>query len=444
LEGLAEDDDTIGPSALVRARRDIADAQRRLQLLTAATRSIGSGLDPAESIEQMIQVAVPDFADWCLLAVIDAATPIFRLLHRDPRHSPAAEVLCRHLAGIRGAASRSVRQVLAEGQPTLIPEVTDELLDHQVADPVVRQAYRDFGMRSVIIAPLWVRGRVIGNASFVRVDSRSAVYTDADMLVAAELAQRTALALDNARLLARERAAAETLQRSLLPELSDVPGLRVAARYLPANNHAQVGGDWYDVLPLPDGDIGVAIGDVMGHDLEAAAAMGQLRSVLRAFAWDGAAPALALSRLDHLVSGLDMGRLATTVYGRLRLRPSGGGHLEYANAGHPAPVLRLPTGTTELLEDAHAPMIGLPAVSERSTARVAIPAGATLVLYTDGLVEDRLRPADRGIDQLRRILETAPTDCQPNELCDLILDRLRPGQHSDDDIALLVIQLDPS
>jgi serine phosphatase RsbU (regulator of sigma subunit) len=444
LEGLPGDDETTGPVALVQAQRDIADAERRLQLLTGATRSIGNVLDPAEAIEHMVQIAVPDFADWCLLAVIDAAPPIFRLLHRDPRHGPAAQALCRHFRGIRGAASRPVQQVLTDGQPTLIPEVTDELLDQQVADPVVRQAYRDFGTRSVIIAPLWVRGRVIGNASFVRADARPGVYTDVDMQVAAELAHRTALALDNARLLARERAAAETLQRSLLPKLPDVPGLRVAARYLPANNHAQVGGDWYDVLPLPDGDIGLAIGDVMGHDLEAAAAMGQLRSVLRAFAWDGAAPALALSRLDHLVSGLDMGRLATAIYGRLRLSlGDGGGHLEYANAGHPAPVLRLSNGATELLEDAHAPMIGLPAMSERSTACVAIPAGATLVLYTDGLVEDRKRPADQGIEQLRRVLETASADGQPDELCDLILDRLRPSQHSDDDIALLVLQLDP-
>jgi serine phosphatase RsbU (regulator of sigma subunit) len=443
LEAQPGDEETTGPVALVRAQRDVADANRRLRLLTGATRSIGSVLDPAEAIEHMVQTVVPGFADWCLLAVIDAAPPTFRLLHRDPRHDPAAQMLCQHFSQTRGAPSRPVQQVLSNGQPTLLSEVTDELLDQQVADPVVRQAYRDFGTRSVIIAPLWVRGRVIGNASFVRADARSAVYTDVDMLVAAELAHRTALALDNARLLARERAAAETLQRSLLPKLSDVPGLRVAARYLPANNHAQVGGDWYDVLPLPDGDIGLAIGDVMGHDLEAAAAMGQLRSVLRAFAWDGAVPALALSRLDHLVGGLEMGRLATAVYGRLRLSPDGGGHLEYANAGHPAPVLRLPDGATELLEGAHAPMIGLPAVSERSTARVAIPAGATLVLYTDGLVEDRIRAADQGIEQLRRVLETAPADCRPDDLCELILDRLRPSQQSDDDIALLVLQLDP-
>lgn len=443
MEGLLGGEGSNDSAALVQARRDVADAERRLQLLTGAARSIGSVLDPADAIEHMVRSAVPAFADWCLLAVIDAEPATFRLLHRDPGHDPAAQRLCQHFQGVRGPASRPVEQVLSDGRPTLIPEVTDELLDQQVADPVVRQAYRNFGMHSVIIAPLWVRGRVIGNASFVRADARSGVYTDVDLLVAAELAHRTALALDNARLLARERAAAETLQRSLLPKLPDLPGLRVAARYLPANNHAQVGGDWYDVLPLPDGGIGLAIGDVMGHDLEAAAAMGQLRSVLRAFAWDGAAPALALSRLDHLVSGLDMGRLATAVYGRLRLAPCGGGHLEYANAGHPAPVLRLPSGATELLEDAHAPMIGLPLESERSTASLTVPSGATLVLYTDGLVEDRVQTADTGIALLRRVLEAAPADCRPDELCDLILDRLRPDQHSDDDIALLVLQLDP-
>lgn len=406
------------------------------------TRSIASVLEPTQAIEHLLHVAVPAFADWCLVAVIDAEPPIFRVSHRDRVHAPAAEELCRYIRRDRTEASPAVQQVLQAGEPTLMASVSDALLDEVVADEAMRQAYRDFGTRSVIIAPLWARGRVIGNASFVR--SECASFTREDTLVAAELAQQTALAFDNARLLAQERAAAETLQRSLLPDLPDVPGLGVAARYMPANNHAQVGGDWYDVLPLPDGGIGLAIGDVMGHDLEAAAAMGQLRSVLRAYAWDGAAPAAALARLDHLVSGLHMGRLATAVYGRMKLSPAGGGQFEYANAGHPAPVLRLRDGTTTLLEDARAPMIGLPAVFERRSASVPVPAGATLVLYTDGLVESRTQPADQGIERLRRVLERAPVDGPLEDLCDLVLDQLRPDRRSTDDVALLVLRPGPA
>jgi serine phosphatase RsbU (regulator of sigma subunit) len=367
---------------------------------------------------------------------------MFAVHHRDPRHGPAAEALRRHIQHARNDASPPVRDVLRRGEPTLIATVDDELLDAQVADEVLRQAYRELGMRSVIIAPLWARGTVIGNASFVRSEADGAAYSHADTHVAAQLAQQTALALDNARLLARERQAAETLQRSLLPDLPETPGLSVAARYLPANNHARVGGDWYDVLTLPDGGIGLAIGDVMGHDLEAAAAMGQLRSVLRAYAWDGATPAAALARLDHLVSGLRVGRLATAVYGRMALAADGGGRLAYANAGHPAPVLRLRDGATRLLDEAHAPMIGLPSVFERGEATVDVPAGATLVLYTDGLVEDRERPVEQGIDQLRRVLEAAPADGPLDALCDLVLDRLRPERRADDDIALLMLRPD--
>lgn len=405
-------------------------------------RSFAGVLDPTQAIEHLAAVAVPAFADWCLIAVVDGEPPVFRVQHREPRHGPAADALLRHIQRSRTDPSAPVRQVLRDGEPTLIASVTQDLLERQVTDEVMRQAYRDLGIRSVIIAPLWARGKVIGNASFVRSESGCVPYTEADALVAAALAQQTALALDNARLLARNRAAAETLQRSLLPELPVVPGLSVAARYLPADNEAQVGGDWYDVLPLPDESVGVAIGDVMGHDLEAAAAMGQLRSVLRAYAWDGAGPAAALARLDHLVSGLGMGRLATAVYGRMWLSPEGGGQFEYANAGHPPPVLRLRDGTTSLLHGAHAPMIGLPATFERVQAAVHVPAGATLVLYTDGLVEHRELPADEGIAQLRRLLEAAPVDGPLEELCDLLLDRVRSDRRSSDDVALLVLRPD--
>lgn len=431
------------PAALLRARRIAAEATRRLQLLTSVTRSFAGVVDPTQVIEQLAHVAVPAFADWCLIAVVDGNPPVFRVQHRDPRHGPVADALCRHLERGRSDASAPVQQVLRNGEPLLIPTVTDDLLDSSVADGTLRQAYREFGISSVIIAPLWARGRVIGNASFVRAGSGCVTYTKEDALVAAALAQQTALALDNGRLLARERAAAETLQRSLLPDLPEIPGLGVAARYLPANNHAQVGGDWYDVLPLPDGAVGIAIGDVMGHDLEAAAAMGQLRSVLRAYAWDGAGPAAALARLDHLVNGLGMGRLATAVCGRM-WPSSAGGRFEYANAGHPAPVLRFPDGSTQLLEGGHAPMIGLPALFERDQAAVHVPAGATLVLYTDGLVENRDQPADQGIAQLRRVLEAAPADGSLEDLCDLLLDRLLPARRSGDDVALLVLRPHPS
>lgn len=426
-------------SALADAVRAAGEAERRLRLLTDATVLVSGALDPVEAVERMVRLAVPEFADWCLVATVDADQVV--VLHRDPALQQTAEALRRHILASR-TASRPVQRVLSGGQPTLFPVVTGAALDAQVSDPVLRQAYRALGMRSVIIAPLWARGQVIGNVSFVIADPARLVYTEADAATATELAQRTALTLDNARLIARERAAAETLQRSLLPELPVIAGMTIAARYLPANAHAQVGGDWYDVLPLPDGSVGVAIGDVMGHDLEAAAAMGQLRSVLRGYAWDGAEPVTVLSQLDRLVRGLGMAQLATAVYGRLQVLPYGGARLDYANAGHLPPLVRQADGTTMLLDRAHAPLIGLPVVVDRDQDTVALPAGSTLVLYTDGLVEDRSQPAEEGIARLRAVLEGAPADADPDRLCDLVIEGLRDGSTRADDIALLILRLD--
>jgi serine phosphatase RsbU (regulator of sigma subunit) len=426
---------------LAEARRQAADAQRRLRLLTDATGLISSMLDPRAAVQHLTRVAVPEFADWCLVAVVDATESLLEVRHRDPAVDAVVDELREHIIGNR-RPSEPVRQVLSDGRPTLVAEVTEQMLATRVPDPVLRQAYRDLGMTSVIVAPLWARGRVIGNVSFVLADHSRPAYSEADLAVASELAQRTALALDNARLIARERQAVETLQRSLLPELPSVPGVAVAARYLPANDQAQVGGDWYDVLALPDGSIGLAIGDVMGHDLEAAAAMGQLRSVLRGYAWDGAEPASVLSRLDHLVTGLGMAQLATAIYGRLQLHAPTGATLDYANAGHLPPLLRRADGTAQLLDGAHAPMIGLPVVAERFQDRVDLPQGATLVLYTDGLVEDRSRSADEGVRELRRVVERVPPEASLEQLCEAILRDMRPESAGSDDLALLLLRLE--
>ena len=157
--------------------------------------------------------------------------------------------------------------------------------------------------------------------------------------MAVDIGRRAGLAVDNAQLFGKEHEVAVALQRSMLPRVPPVPGLEISAHYFAGSERADVGGDWYDVLPLPDGSVGVAVGDVMGHDLIAAAAMGQLRSVLRSYAWEGHRPSEVLERLDRLVQGLGMAQLATCVYGRL-LPVEGGALLRYANAGHLPPVVQ--------------------------------------------------------------------------------------------------------
>ena len=234
---------------------------------------------------------------------------------------------------------------------------------------------------------------------------------------------------------------AETMQR-MLPVL---PGVVCAARYLPSGEAGQVGGDWCDLFALPDGAIALAIGDVMGHDATAAAAVGQLRSVLRSYAYSGGSPSRVLDQLDRLVQGLDLTPLATVLYGRLIL-DSDGALLLYGNAGHPPPLLRRPDGAVSRLTGGASRLIGAPSqgLPARSDAAVCLPIGSTLLLYTDGLLEGRVagrRPdLDEGIDRLSKLAADLPADIGPEKLCDDVIDQL-VGPGHDDDIALFALQI---
>jgi serine phosphatase RsbU (regulator of sigma subunit) len=251
--------------------------------------------------------------------------------------------------------------------------------------------------------------------------------------------------VDNARLYSEAQEAAITLQRSMLPSIPQVPGLDIAAHFLPSSGTAAVGGDWYDVLPLPDGAVGLAIGDVMGHDMHAAAAMGQLRSVLRSYAWEGDSPAGVLDRLDRLVQGLHMAQLATTIYARLV--PSDDGFvLTYANAGHLPPLLLTPDGKVVWLEEGHSPLIG--AVDEadkngepRAQASLPLPVGSVLLLYTDGLVEDRALDLEVELGRLEDILRRQPPGVAVSDMSDVILSEMARRELLDD-AALLMVKVE--
>jgi PAS domain S-box-containing protein len=242
---------------------------------------------------------------------------------------------------------------------------------------------------------------------------------------------------------AREHSTVLALQRSLLPVLPLVPGLELAARYLPGSERAEIGGDWYDVLPLPDGSTGLAVGDVMGHDIQAAASMGQLRSVLRSYAWEGHSPAGVLDRLNQLVCGLGMAKLATCVYARIEPATADGpAVLRWANAGHPPPMLKLPDGTVQVLTDGASLLIGVnrrPG-AERGSASLPVQPGATLLLYTDGLVEDPDRDIDDGLDLLRQTLADADDHLPVEQLADRLMSAAGQG-HQDDDRCLLLVRI---
>jgi serine phosphatase RsbU (regulator of sigma subunit) len=312
------------------------------------------------------------------------------------------------------------------------------LLARLTADTAHQRLYGELGLAEALMAPVTSRAGVEGVLTLGRTRG-SRPYEGEDLRLAEEVGRRIGVAVENARLYARERDTAVTLQHTLLPRLPELPGLALAARYLPSSLAGQVGGDWYDVLALPDGNVGVAVGDVAGHDLTAAAAMGQLRAVLRSYAWDDDAPGQVLDRVCRLVRGLDDDTMATVLYARLSPPgPDGGRDLVYASAGHPPSVLVLPGGGTELLEVV-SPVIGIE-TDPRAQGRVAVPRGATLLCYSDGLVERRGEDLGDGIEALRRVAAehaSLPVD----DLAERVLTAMVPQGPVDDDIALLVLRV---
>lgn len=296
------------------------------------------------------------------------------------------------------------------------------------------------GVGSVLSLPLAVDGVLFGALNLYA--TQAGAFDDAAQQAGQAFAQQATSTLRYQQLFETEHSIAQTLQYALLPEIGDVAGLTAAARYVPSET-ARIGGDWYDLLALPDGAVGLAVGDVMGHGVNAAAAMGQLRSILRSYAWEGHGPAAVLNRLDHLVKGLGMAETATAICARFTLDGEGTARLMYSNAGHPPPLVHHADGTVGLLED-HSVLIGATMTHQwpRPESTYDAPAGSTLVFYTDGLIESRVRPVDHGLAQLCQAAAQHRAEHGPEALCDLLTQALATDS-GDDDIALLAIQIRP-
>jgi serine phosphatase RsbU (regulator of sigma subunit) len=404
-------------------------AQSQLTVLAEVSAALSTTLDVSEALGRLARQLVPALADWCAVDMLTAqGVRRVAVAHRDPAKAETVQAIPPVFSG-----ESAIRRVIEAGQPVLYPHVDDELLE-RAGGPRERVALlREAGVRSAVAVPLRARSRVLG-ALVLCLAGGDRGYDESDLELAADIGRRAGLAVDNARLYSKQHEVAVALQRSMLPALPDVPGLEMSAHYFAGSERADVGGDWYDVLPLPDGSVGVAIGDVMGHDLTAAAAMGQLRSVLRSYAWEGHRPAEVLDRLDRLVQGLGMAQLATCVYGRLK--PVGGGAvLHYANAGHLPPVVQGRSGEVRVLDGGKSVLIGAPARADgsgRSDAAAYLPCGSTLLLYTDGLVEDRSVDVDVGVDRLCSLVSRHDPALGVDVLCDRLLDELLAGPRTDD------------
>jgi serine phosphatase RsbU (regulator of sigma subunit) len=300
-------------------------------------------------------------------------------------------------------------------------------------DPAIRERLLEFA--DLVLVPLTARGAILGFAVFARTP-RSAPFSAGDLALAEDLSARTAVCVDNTRRYGRERAAARALQVDVLPRAADaVPGLQIAHRYRPAGRTALVGGDWYDVIPLDRGRVALVIGDAMGHGTAAATTMIQLRAAARTLTALDLSPAQVLTWLDRLCPGLGPTQFATCVYA---VYDPADRTCTYSRAGHPPPILAGPDGECEVLDEPSGLPLGL-GDTRYATARVSVPAGATLLLYTDGLVESRRRDLDTGTAVLRSALSDRERDL--DTACDAILGELVP-EAGEDDVTLMLVRTD--
>jgi serine phosphatase RsbU (regulator of sigma subunit)/anti-sigma regulatory factor (Ser/Thr protein kinase) len=291
--------------------------------------------------------------------------------------------------------------------------------------------------RTCVSVPVPGRREVLGLllvGAVERGDGRPRL-AEQDLALLAEVARRVGLSMENARLYAREHQLAETLQRSMLPEQAGVPGLDVWSYYAPNVEHAQVGGDWYDVLRMGEGRVGLVVGDVVGHDIEAAAAMGQLRSVVRAYAFEQEDPGAVLMRVDQLVSGMRIPRSARVVLATMS-RAEPGWELEWSRAGHLPPLL-IRGGEVLVLSDAGGTLVGVGDRPRTTAVRELLP-GDVLLLYTDGLIERRSRPLMDGLQLLREVCARLdPSDAAG--IGEQLLAAL--GEELEDDMAVVVVRV---
>ena len=420
-------------------------AGQRLALLYEAGVGIGTTLDVERTAQELARVVVPGFADF---VTVDLADPV---LHGDEPTGGAVNLRRTAVHGVREdhpfypcgkltafVPSSPMARGFGSGRSQVVPDL--EVADGwHSQDPERTRRIMDYGVHSLITTPLKARGIVLGVVNFWR-SQKPAPFDEGDRSLAEELVARAAVSIDNARRYTREHALAVALQRSLLPRaLPDQSALEVAHRYLPAQSG--VSGDWFEVIPLPGSRVAMVVGDVVGHGLHAAATMGRLRTAVHNFAALDVPPDELLGYLDELVNRIDQEETdsgigigvtgATCLYA---IYDPTSRLCTIATAGHPPPALVLPDGGVVFPDLPTGPPLGASGMPYE-TAQMELAEGTQIVLYTDGLIEERTRDFDVGMDLLRAAL--SQRDRGPEENCQAVLDALLP-EHPHDDVALLI------
>lgn len=423
--------------AEVRARLatvEAAASRDRVRLVADASRQLNSTLDVRESLARMLDVLVPQVAQWCVI-------------YTKPVQDGLMMSVSRHAD--RGEDERLALAVNRDSAAVLGDPLVAGLLDGSVPygfatfDPSSFGELRTFqadgglGDEGTLLVPIgWGEERL--GVWILHADPEHGPFSSVDVVLARDLGLRAGNALRNSQQFERERTIAVELQRRLLPSLAEVPGLEVCGAYLPASLGAAVGGDWYDLIVREDGCVAVTVGDVTGHTITAGAAMGRVTGAIRCYAHDGLEPDELITKLDGLSRFLLEDLYATCVCATLQPRERGW-RVQLCNAGHLPPLVVAPDGTSSLLRSPPGPPLGVPPRDERAPAMAELPFGSMLVLYSDGLVERRREPLDVGLDRLRAACEQLTGDVPVTEICDQILAHTEP--EGTDDVALLCIRL---
>lgn len=367
-------------------------------------------------------------------SVLSADTAAILLLDDEAEGDGPGNLVARAAKGLEEEVEERFTLAVGKGfagrvAESRAPVVIDDVGPDDVENPLLLEK----GVKSLLGVPLVVERGLVGVLHVGSLTLRTFGNDDIELLQL--VADRVALAIDHDRLLEQHRLTA-AMQRSFLPErVPSIPGVQVAARYLPAEVSTEVGGDWYDVLSLSDGNVGIAIGDVVGHGTAAATLMAQLRNALRAYALEGGAPADTVEKLSAFMLSLDMGGMVTCLYGVLDVDE---GVFRYASAGHPPPLV-VGEQSSEFGESTRCPPLGMaPAIADEQI--VEAPAGSTVLLYTDGLIERRGERLSEG----RKRLQVMAARVEPEHLADRLVDELvGPAMATDDDVALVTGRIEP-
>jgi PAS domain S-box-containing protein len=420
----------------------MAEANRRLQLLSEAGRVLSGSLDIGEQVGQLVELVVPELSDWCWIVVTDEQGRLHEMAsaHRDPARREEVENYVRGMVSVM-TEQAGARVVATTGRPLIMPSIDWEHVERALPDVGVRESLARLGAGSGTFVPLVARGQTLGTLGLFNREERGPL-TPAEVDTAVEIGLRAGLALHHSRLYGQQRALADVLQRSMLTEPPQTDDWEIIVRYVPAAEGAEIGGDWYDAFLQRGGATVLAIGDVVGHDTRAAAAMGQVRGLLRGISYSsGGGPAEVLTELDRAVDGLALDTMATALVARLEQDGSGDDVLlRWSNAGHPPAVVISTDGEVSVLDGKPADLLlGVSPECVREDHVEVLGRGATVLLYTDGLVERRDRDIDAGTDELVAVVrEFAALPLE--ELCDRVLERLFLPD-AEDDVALLAVRL---